>query len=300
MAEGHSWEPPAEVEARIYLEAQKRCTCRDPNAPTDCPVHRVMGGIRDSCWKLWDSKVIAIDREARLVLGPQAELRRRRWEDRMKPWVGVDLDGTLAEYHGWKGPEHIGPPIPAMVERVKAWLEEGLEVRIFTARACIPEQVPPVIEWCKVHLGRELIVTNIKDSDMVNLWDDRCHPVQPNTGLDILGRIAEMEEHFKDAARREDELVSLLAAVTHRYEQDCEGEGALPGSGFPSYAAIKALLGEPVEPPAPLDLATMPVVHMESLITLDPDPVARFAARPVCPDSGLRFTWLSDPLKKEE
>lgn len=25
-------------------------------------------------------------------------------------WIGVDLDGTLAEYHGWKGAEHIGQP----------------------------------------------------------------------------------------------------------------------------------------------------------------------------------------------
>lgn len=44
----------------------------------------------------------------------------------------MDLDGTLAEYHGWNG--GIGKPIPGMVRRVKAWLAEGLEVRIFTAR----------------------------------------------------------------------------------------------------------------------------------------------------------------------
>ena len=49
-------------------------------------------------------------------------------------WIGVDLDGTLAEYNGWQGPANIGAPIPAMVERVKAWLEEGRDVRIFTAR----------------------------------------------------------------------------------------------------------------------------------------------------------------------
>ena len=23
-------------------------------------------------------------------------------------WIGVDLDGTLADYHGWRGAEHIG------------------------------------------------------------------------------------------------------------------------------------------------------------------------------------------------
>lgn len=35
-----------------------------------------------------------------------------------KGWIGVDLDGTLAHYEGWKGVEHIGEPIPAMVERI--------------------------------------------------------------------------------------------------------------------------------------------------------------------------------------
>lgn len=49
-------------------------------------------------------------------------------------WIGVDLDGTIAEYHGWVSPTHIGAPIPKMVERVKVWLSEGKEVRIFTAR----------------------------------------------------------------------------------------------------------------------------------------------------------------------
>lgn len=38
-------------------------------------------------------------------------------------WIGVDLDGTLAEYHGW-GNGEIGDPVPAMLERVKKWLAE--------------------------------------------------------------------------------------------------------------------------------------------------------------------------------
>ena len=52
----------------------------------------------------------------------------------MSGWIGVDLDGTLAEYGGWKGPDHIGPPVPKMLERVKSWIAEGRDVRIFTAR----------------------------------------------------------------------------------------------------------------------------------------------------------------------
>ena len=97
-------------------------------------------------------------------------------------WIGVDLDGTLAHYGGWVGPDHIGEPIPAMVSRVRAWLSKGIEVRIFTARASVPEQIPPVAAWSLKHIGVALAVTNVKDFGMVELWDDRCVRVVANTG----------------------------------------------------------------------------------------------------------------------
>lgn len=103
-------------------------------------------------------------------------------------WIGVDLDGTLAEYNGWLGPDHVGKPIPAMVDRVKAWLANGVAVRIFTARASDPSQVPYVQAWCLMHLGQVLPVTNQKDFAMVELWDDRCVQVIPNTGKRADGR----------------------------------------------------------------------------------------------------------------
>jgi hypothetical protein len=107
-------------------------------------------------------------------------------------WIGVDLDGTLARYDGWKGPEHIGAPVPAMLERVWAWLAEGREVRIFTARVS-HDGTPArrgeadrargaIRAWCREHVGRELAVTNVKDYGMVELWDDRAVTVEPNTG----------------------------------------------------------------------------------------------------------------------
>lgn len=101
----------------------------------------------------------------------------------MSGWIGVDLDGTLAEYGGWQGPEHIGTPVPRMANRVRAWLEAGRDVRIFTARASVPEQIPPIEAWCMRHFGRALPVTDRKDFGMVELWDDRCVQVIANTGL---------------------------------------------------------------------------------------------------------------------
>ena len=100
----------------------------------------------------------------------------------MSGWIGVDLDGTLAEYGGWIGPDHIGKPIPLMLSRVKKWLSEGREVRIFTARASIPSQVEPIANWCIEHLGVALPVTNVKDFGMIELWDDRAIQVEANTG----------------------------------------------------------------------------------------------------------------------
>lgn len=97
-------------------------------------------------------------------------------------WIGVDLDGTLAHYEGWQGADHIGQPIPAMMDRVRGWLAAGQVVKIFTARAAVPEQIPPVKRWLEANGLPDLDVTNVKDFSMVELWDDRCYRVRTNTG----------------------------------------------------------------------------------------------------------------------
>lgn len=99
-------------------------------------------------------------------------------------WVGVDLDGTLAKYTGWKGADHIGEPVLAMLERVRQWLADGVEVRIFTARVSDgdPETVKLIEDWCERHVGQRLRVTNVKDYAMISLYDDRAVQVEANTG----------------------------------------------------------------------------------------------------------------------
>ena len=115
-------------------------------------------------------------------------------------WIGVDLDGTLAEFHGWINEEHIGDPVPEMAERVRTWLDQGVDVRIFTARVDIgavalalgnePGELADRIEkirnliqsWTEKHLGIRLPVTNVKDFKMIELWDDRAVRVILNKG----------------------------------------------------------------------------------------------------------------------
>lgn len=116
-------------------------------------------------------------------------------------WIGVDLDGTLAIYDGWVGEEHIGPPVPKMVQRVKDWLSKGVEIRIFTARVTeTPGRDNSTIrraieDWCLLHIGQVLPITNIKDFAMIELWDDRAVRVIANTGEPVLLPIHSESKH---------------------------------------------------------------------------------------------------------
>ncbi len=94
----------------------------------------------------------------------------------MTSWIGVDLDGTLAEYDGWKGIDHIGPPKEWVREYVLQLLDYGVEVRVMTARVQEGQEAIDAIEgWCNVFLGQILPVTDKKDMDMVALIDDRAY-----------------------------------------------------------------------------------------------------------------------------
>lgn len=127
-----------------------------------------------------------------------------------KIWIGVDFDGTLAHFDRWCGLEHCGRPIPEMVARVKQWLAEGKDVRIFTARVndvlyymdkefekqgkvCPDWDLGSKINfdlrariaikrWCYLHIGQELPITNSKDYMMRHIYDDIATQVIKNTG----------------------------------------------------------------------------------------------------------------------
>jgi hypothetical protein len=103
-------------------------------------------------------------------------------------WVGVDLDGTLSstdnEGH-FLPPYPLGQPIPEMVEMVKSLVAAGITVKIFSARAWEPANVPMVQDWAERHgLGR-LEVTNQKDYDLIRFYDDRAIQIVPNRGKSV-------------------------------------------------------------------------------------------------------------------
>lgn len=103
--------------------------------------------------------------------------------------VAFDLDGTLAFYNGYKGPEHIGDPIPKAIALAKEYLEKGVRVVIFTARVGSENQAANdvsrsyVEEWTVQHVGQKLEVTAQKSPMFKLIYDDRARQVVENLGL---------------------------------------------------------------------------------------------------------------------
>jgi len=109
-------------------------------------------------------------------------------------WIGLDLDGTLAEYHGWDDGK-IGKPIPKMATRLHRWVMSGKNVRIVTARMApsndLEKMEADIRRWLRVHFNAEVAkipITCCKDRGMIELWDDRAVQVIENTGERVDGK----------------------------------------------------------------------------------------------------------------
>lgn len=132
-------------------------------------------------------------------------------------WYGVDFDGTLANYESWEtNGTGLGTPIPLMLERVRRWLAQGIEVRIFTARAASnsrnrEKDIERIGNWTEMYLGKRLRVTAEKDFNMIALWDDRAVAVEANSG-------EALHDHHTDPLTAEEELV--LAWRTGSFGED--------------------------------------------------------------------------------
>jgi hypothetical protein len=99
-----------------------------------------------------------------------------------KGWIGIDLDGTLARADTLSGTSKIGDPIPKMVSLASRLDRDGVTVKIFTAGASDSRQVDMIHQWLKENGLPTFEVTNIKDFEMIRLYDDRAVQVITNTG----------------------------------------------------------------------------------------------------------------------
>lgn len=123
-----------------------------------------------------------------LRLALENQLIEQELSDDNEEYIAFDLDGTVAEYDGWKGVEHIGAPIPKTIAMIKAFLAKGVKVKFLTARVATKNSEErelaksTIAKWSKEHIGQALEATCIKDRMMVRLYDDRARQVIENEG----------------------------------------------------------------------------------------------------------------------
>ncbi len=128
------------------------------------------------------SREYSIDSSGRSVTSNAPAHGARAGERPPGPWTGVDLDGTLAFYDRFSPGDKIGEPVPAMMALVKKMIAGGIRVKIFTARAQDPDQLPIIRRWLRENGLPELEITNVKDYYTQRIYDDRCIQVERNTG----------------------------------------------------------------------------------------------------------------------
>jgi hypothetical protein len=109
-------------------------------------------------------------------------------------WIGIDLDGTLADdppgMMRGKATD-IGPPLRPMIDIVRRLVQDGWDVRVFTARVSEPTHlntpvediVQAIWEWTEEHIGKRLPVTNIKSHGLIVFLDDRALNAIRNRGI---------------------------------------------------------------------------------------------------------------------
>lgn len=107
--------------------------------------------------------------------------------------VLVDFDGVLAQYDGWKGPQHLGDPILGAQEAMQV-LAENFELVCFTTRD--PESVE---EWLKRNSFPVMQVTDTKLPAVV-LIDDRVIEFRGEWSVQLLDRISNFRTYWEPGA----------------------------------------------------------------------------------------------------
>ncbi|TSJ91513.1 hypothetical protein [Chitinimonas sp. BJB300] len=138
----------------------------------------------------------------------------------MSKWIGVELDGTLAEFNK-QYPEEIGEPLGYMVSLVKGWLKDHQTVKVLTPRASTSSGMSKVKAWLGDNdlNGVEVIAS---DPDMVTLWSSRAVRVEFNSGKLCRGCSDAPVQKHSLPLRAGGQLGSAMRFVDERvYLTDC-------------------------------------------------------------------------------
>src|SRR5437899_599621 len=100
----------------------------------------------------------------------------------IEPWIGFDLDGTIADDSKMSEECEIGPSIKKMMDRIKQLRKDNIPVKIVTSRVDgnisiknkdnvemidrfldVPKIIADIEQWCLKNIGEILPVTDRKD-----------------------------------------------------------------------------------------------------------------------------------------
>jgi len=107
--------------------------------------------------------------------------------------ICVDFDGVLAEYIGWKGPDHLGDPMPGALGFLKQLCMLNYEIVIHTTR-----NPSGIIAWTYKYGVGDLIhkITNRKVPAVAYI-DDRAIPFLGNFS-DTLMTLQNFKPYWKE------------------------------------------------------------------------------------------------------
>jgi hypothetical protein len=134
--------------------------------------------------------------------------------------IACDLDGTLAEnYTGAFRKDVIGAPVPKMYQRVRAYLDAGHDVVLFTARAADKDNIPYIRKWLDERGLKEVTISNKKSPGMSAFWDDKAVAVEEDEGVSTHRKLADYHEDRIAARERTDRPDSKAQAHAGNYRK---------------------------------------------------------------------------------
>lgn len=138
-------------------------------------------------------------------------------EPEYKPRIAVDLDGTLAEYDGWKGPTEIGHPLNGAQRFIEEIIELGYEPVVFSTRAETPEGLQAIVAWLIRHrFPASLRVWDKPYKPKATAYvDDRAVSARPDNYYQSLHQIHQIilnDAQNRVRRRHEDQTQSQVAA----------------------------------------------------------------------------------------
>lgn len=130
------------------------------------------------------------------------KMEAKKITKRNKGHICFDFDRTIAVRYSGDSIFKLGAPIPKMLALMRSYIEAGRKVKILTARS--PQQYEAIRKWLKAQGLPDIEITNVKDSRMDALYDDKGVGINENSGVTHVDMLNEAKELIKELVEKAD------------------------------------------------------------------------------------------------